>query len=294
MPPARRVWDRIALKVGNLPGYCSICGNLTIFKVDHPNFREHVVCERCGSRNRQRQIASLLLAYLFSDGGDPPMFANIREIPSATVIWNAENTRALHERLELRLGNNYISSEYIDPLLKSGEQRNGVLHVDMQNTHFEDNSIDFILSSDVMEHVPMPLKALKETYRILKSGGCHIFTAPFYHHRFTNEKRAVVDEKGAVRYFRQPWYHDDPMCAEGVLVYTIFAPELLCQLEQIGFEARLCVLYSPFHGILGSNGIVIVARKVLEPNYARDFIFPDNNWATPPAGSPNVSEPGSG
>ena len=275
---APRIWDKIALKVGYTPGYCVICGLATIFKVDNPNFREHVVCTSCGSRNRQRQIASLLLSYLSSDCENMRPFACIKDIPKEVVIWNAENTRALHEKLALHLGSNYISSEYIDSLLESGEQKDGVLHVDMQDTHFEDNSLDFILSSDVMEHVPMPLKALKETYRILKPGGRHIFTAPFYHHRFTNEQRAVMDDKGAVKYFRQPWRHDDPLRAEGVLVYTIFAPELLCQLEQIGFEAKLCLLYSPFHGIFGSNGIVIVATKAIPPNYARDFIFPDNNW----------------
>lgn len=271
--PTPRAWDKIVLKIGNLPGYCNICGMLTTFRVDHPNFREHVVCKKCGSRNRQRQIASLLLSYILGSGEKVRKFASISDIPKETVIWNAETTRALHERLVVHLGGNYISSEYLDPSLKSGEIRNGLLHVDIQETHFENDSLDFILTSDVMEHVPIPLKALKETYRVLKPGGCHIFTAPFYHHRFTNEKRVVVDDKGKAEYLRQPWYHDDPMRSEGALVYTIFAPELLCQLEEIGFEARLCILHSTFHGILGCNGIVIVARKVLEPNYVRDWIF---------------------
>ena len=283
--PALKAWDKMALKVGYLPGYCNICGMLTLFRVNHPNFREHVACRICRSVNRQRQIVSLLLSYISDSGDEVRTFASIRDIPKETVIWNAETTRALHKRLALHLGKNYISSEYIDPSLKSGEIKSGVLHVDIQETHFEDNSLNFILSSDVMEHVPMPQKALKEIYRVLKPGGCHIFTAPFYHHRFTNEKRVVVDDKGVSQYFRQPWYHDDPMRAEGALVYTIFAPELLCQLEGMGFEARLCVVHSPFRGILGCNGIVVVARKMLEPNYVRDWIFPDNNWPMHHAGS---------
>ena len=262
------------LKIGHQPGYCNICGRFTVFKVDNPNFREHITCRVCASRNRQRQVAALLLAYTLNAGNEVRFFANIGDIPQSIVIWNTERTRALHERLAVHLGSNYISSEYIDQSIMSGEIRNGVLHVDIQETHFEDNSIDFILSSDVMEHVPRPLKAMRETYRILKPGGCHIFTAPFYHHRFTNELRAVIDDKGAVEYLRKPWYHDDPIRVEGVLVYTIFAPELLCQIEQMGFEARLCILYSPLRGILGANGIVLVARKAPVPNYAKDWIFP--------------------
>lgn len=164
------------------------------------------------------------------------------------------------------------------PLLRSGETRNGILHVDMQATHFGDNSIDFILSSDVMEHVPYPRQALMETCRILRPGGCHIFTAPFYRHRFANETRVRVDDGAVATYLRRPWYHDDPLRAGGALVYTIFAPELLCQLEDMGFEARLYLVCSPLQGILGANGIVIVARKASTPRYARDWVFGDNDW----------------
>jgi SAM-dependent methyltransferase len=273
-----RTRDRLALKLGHLPGYCNICGSPTIFRIDDPNFREHVVCGICHSRNRQRQIATLLLSYVTVPTRRASAWLSIKDVPRETVIWNAETTRALHERLAVHLGENYIASEYIDPLLKSGDTRDGILHVDMQATHFPDNSLDFILSSDVMEHVPDPQKALTETYRILRPGGCHIFTAPFYHHRFTNEIRVRVDDGVDATYLRRPWYHDDPLRAGGALVYTIFAPELLCQLEEIGFEARLCRVYSPLHGILGPNGIVIVARKALIPRDARDWVFGDDDW----------------
>jgi hypothetical protein len=79
-------------------------------------------------------------------------------------------------------------------------------------------------------------------------------------------------------YLRRPWYHDDPLRADSALVYAIFALELLYQLEDMGFEARLCLVYSPPHGILGSNGIVIVARKAPIPRYARDWVFGEEDW----------------
>ena len=103
---------------------------------------------------------------------------------------------ALQEALTKRLGETGISTQFLDPSLASGETRDGVLHADIQATHFEDDSLDFILSSDVLEHIPWVSKALQETYRILKPVGCHIFTAPFYHHRFKNEQRAVMQEGG--------------------------------------------------------------------------------------------------
>ena len=271
--PTVSSWDKFALKLGAIPGYCNVCGMITVFRVNHQNFREHVPCIRCKSVNRQRQIVAVLLEYLLKPGGNSLKTSSIKDIPSSTIIWNAETTRSLHKKLSMHLKENYISSEYINSSLSSGEVVNGVLHVDMQKTHFRDSSLDFILSGDVMEHVPFPLDALKETYRILKPNGCHIFTVPFYQHRFTNETRARVIKGGEIEYLRKPWYHNDPLRDEGALAYTVFAPELLIQLEQIGFEARLCILLSPFHGILGNNGLVIIARKAPEANFLRDWIF---------------------
>ena len=42
-----------------------------------------------------------------------------------------------------------------------------------------DNSFDAILCSEVFEHIPDPIKALKEFHRLLKKNGTLILTAPF-------------------------------------------------------------------------------------------------------------------
>lgn len=269
----RALIDRTVLQLKVMPGFCNICGKLTVFSTRHENFREHVACYQCRSANRQRQMAAVLLAYSLNNGKNTPLLASISDLPSSIVIWNAETTRALHAKLKNHLGVNYVSTEYIDSKFQSGDTVGGALHVDIQNTHFQGNSFDYILTSDVMEHVPFPEKALKETYRVLKPGGCHIFTAPFYHHRFTNEQRASIGTDGTIEHNMQPWYHLDPLRPEGVLAYNVFGPELLCQIEAIGFEAKLLRLHSPFHGIYGQNGIVIVAKKAVPPNHARDWIF---------------------
>lgn len=280
-PAGRSLADRTALLLKLMPGFCNICGKFTLFNTRHKNFREHVSCVLCRSANRQRQIAAVLLALALKDGKKAPLLASINDLPKSIVIWNAETTRALHDRLKGHLGKNYISTEYIDQKLQSGDTVADVIHADIQETHFGENSIDFILTSDVMEHVPFPEKALKETYRVLKPGGCHIFTAPFYHHRFTNERRASMRVDGSIDHHRRPWYHDDPLRPEGVLAYTVFAPELLCQIEAVGFEAKLVRLHSPFHGIYGSNGIVIIAQKAVPPSHSMDWIFPEANELTP-------------
>lgn len=43
----------------------------------------------------------------------------------------------------------------------------------------QDNSFDAILCAEVFEHIPEPIKALKEFHRLLKKNGTLILTAPF-------------------------------------------------------------------------------------------------------------------
>ncbi|MHC1704353.1 MAG: class I SAM-dependent methyltransferase [Tenuifilaceae bacterium] len=43
---------------------------------------------------------------------------------------------------------------------------------------FPDNTFDFVVSSEVIEHVPDPYKAIQELYRVLKPGGTIVLTTP--------------------------------------------------------------------------------------------------------------------
>lgn len=50
---------------------------------------------------------------------------------------------------------------------------------DIINLPIDDNSFDAVLCSEVIEHVPNPILALKEITRVLKKDGYLILTAPF-------------------------------------------------------------------------------------------------------------------
>ena len=49
---------------------------------------------------------------------------------------------------------------------------------DILNLPFEDNSFDVILCNHVLEHIEDDTKAMRELYRVLKSGGMGIFQIP--------------------------------------------------------------------------------------------------------------------
>ena len=50
---------------------------------------------------------------------------------------------------------------------------------DITNIPEPDGAFDAILCTEVFEHIPNPLEAIEEFYRLLKSGGLLIITAPF-------------------------------------------------------------------------------------------------------------------
>ena len=49
---------------------------------------------------------------------------------------------------------------------------------DLMNLSYPDASFDLVLTSDTLEHVPDPRLALRETRRVLRAGGRHVFTVP--------------------------------------------------------------------------------------------------------------------
>ncbi len=53
-----------------------------------------------------------------------------------------------------------------------------VIKGDATNLNFEDNSFDFVICSEVLEHIDDDIKAANEIYRILKPGGRAFVTVP--------------------------------------------------------------------------------------------------------------------
>jgi SAM-dependent methyltransferase len=242
-------------KNGKLKGVCNVCGN----KIEFIDFgadgmeRESGFCTRCGSFCRQRQIIKVFRE-LFEQSETGPL-----KLSPDFVVYNTESTRAVHDLLSGHP--QYICSEYFGPDIPGGPHVGKTRHEDLQRLSLADNSVDVMLSSDVFEHIPRPYDAHREVFRVLRRGGCHIFTVPF----LTGSALDVVlasEQDGKVTYHKEKIFHGDPMKpGEGVLVWTLPGLQMLGELAKIGFLPTIYHLHDPEHGIIGQWNFVFVARK---------------------------------
>ena len=253
------VVEKLAATFKSWVGFCNVCGHLAVFEVSSSNLRENVLCARCRSTNRQRQIALVLCEHLSKVLGR--RVRHLRDIPQETnlLIYNTESTGAVHEALVLQRG--YYFSEYFGPAIAVGALVGTVHHEDLMHLSLASQSVDIMLSSDVFEHVASPYKAHEEVFRVLKRGGRHIFTVPFYQNEFLDEQQALLQEDNTIKYLKDPEYHGDPLRPEGALVFRIFSLQMLVELRKLGFMTKFHKLYSPLYGILGNNGLVFEAIK---------------------------------
>ena len=259
-PPRASRLEELMLRMQRGRMTCTVCGAFTSFRIESDNLRETCVCAACGATNRHRQVAYVLCAALSKRLGQPvAALPSLLHAGKPLAIFNTEARGPVHAQLASLPA--YQASEYFGPSHKSGDRVDGVLHEDLQQLSFPDASFDVVLSSDVFEHIPDPYRAHAEVFRVLKPGGRHVFTVPFFPDGHLDQTRARLGPAG-VEHVLPPLYHHDPQTGkDDVLVYTIFGLEMLVRLKRIGFDTSMYQLSAPWLGILGANALVFEAVK---------------------------------
>ena len=123
----------------------------------------------------------------------------------------------------------------------------GAVCEDITALTFDDESFDPVVSSDVLEHVPLLDKAFNETARVLRPGGVHLFTVP---PRAKTKKRAEVVD-GKIHHIETPDYHRDPLSANGILAFWDVGPDLPAKLGSEKLDIRIV------RGPVGADGRVV-------------------------------------
>lgn len=234
--------DRAHESANALPA-CAVCGGsdyrhqqvlweglisdwqLSAEEAAYINQQQGTQCSNCGSNLR-----SIALARALCDGfGHPGLLdALIAQQPSQRLL-EVNEAGTLHPRLGKFPGHVFATyPEY-----------------DLMDLALADESFDFIVHSDTLEHVPDPLRALAEIRRVLRPGGRTIFTVPIVIARMTRSREGLRHS-----------YHGDPtVAAADLLVRTEFGADAWAMVLQAGFSQCEFVAFGY------PAGIAISARR---------------------------------
>jgi len=242
-----------------IEGFCYPCHRPSAFAVDYqyaypvsgiltPNWRESLRCSACGLNNRMR--ASI-------EG-----FQQLLQPVAASRILLGEQITPLARWL-LVAYHDVVGCEYLEDTVPLGEtDERGVRNEDFTKLTFPALRFDFVLSFDVLEHIPDFRRALSESYRVLKPGGRLMFSAPFRSDLPQHLIRARVDPQGTVVHLLPAEYHGGPLNTAGCLAFYHFGWELLDDLRRVGFsDPRLYMYWDAERGYLGADQFFVVAER---------------------------------
>jgi SAM-dependent methyltransferase len=192
------------------PGSCAVCALAgrpkTIYVETGPWARDDLHCRRCGSIPRHRALAIVM--------------EQVRPGWRDLVIHESSPTDGGLSRVVADAAPGYSSSQFLEDV-PPGEVRDGIRCEDLAHLTFEDQSLDMLLTQDVLEHVMEPFLVLDEIRRVLRPGGVHLATFPWYPQLATTRLRAEQDQgSGDVRYLCEPQYHGSPV-GDGRALVTV-------------------------------------------------------------------------
>jgi SAM-dependent methyltransferase len=150
-------------KPGTLLFECNICG-ATCRSYIHSLSREQVSCDTCGSTVRMRGMIYALATALFGRPITLPQFPiNKLLVGKGMSDWEGY-AKPLSQKI------NYTNTYY------HKEPRLDITSI----SESDENSVDFLISSDVLEHVAPPVnRAFQNARKMLKPGGVFVLSVPY-------------------------------------------------------------------------------------------------------------------
>ncbi len=249
---------------------CNICGSDSGFL--HPEqLKEGFICRNCSATSRNR-LVMFALGHLLGNGEQP-----VFDWPARPEVRILEPCPRGPQVAMLR-----DKFEYITPEFDAEEIARGAppeKFADVQDLAFPDDHFDFVIASDVFEHVREDEKGFREIYRTLKPGGVFVMTSPYDHQREKTVERVQVEGDKDI-YLAEPRYAG----GGGVtLDYREYGRDLLTRLSGVGYTVGILLKEIPRFQIYPSAVIIAVKGDYLE---LAPFIAGDAGTSAYPALGP--------
>lgn len=183
-------------------GYCVICEKEVEFVEEDRWLREHYRCSSCYSLPRQRALIHALNSF-------------VPDWKEKSIHESSPNPCAVSDYFKHKC-KKYSCSQFF-PDTEYGRNKDGIRCENLESMTFRDSTFDIFITQDVFEHIMNPEKALCEIARVLKPGGVHIFTMPWYPQNHKSIQRAYMQSCEVV-HLEEPIYHGNPVDSNGSLV----------------------------------------------------------------------------
>jgi SAM-dependent methyltransferase len=185
---------------------CRCCQRSSVF-VPTLDSDEGKRCCWCGANRRYEMLAECIL----SEGGSKIESLRVVELdpdsPLQPILSRAKQYTQTYYKADVDLGT----------LDKAGKRCE-----DVTAMTFDDGSVDLLVSSEVLEHVPDLHQAFRETARVLSPEGVHLFTVPTSRRTLC---RARIND-GRIIHEAEPEYHLDPLDPKGILAFWAIGTDL--------------------------------------------------------------------
>ena len=182
--------------------YCRCCSRYSLYLCLGKD-EEAIRCVYCGANIRYELLAHYIrtkLPFALKD-------AVVLEVDSGSPLSPLLNTAYV-----------YFHTYFSIDCVHGSERGDGAICEDLTQLTFDDSSLDLIVSSDVLEHIPDIESAFRETERVLKPKGMHLFTVPTH----LKTKKLAVEKNGKIIHLSEPEYHLDPLSEQGILALWHF------------------------------------------------------------------------
>jgi SAM-dependent methyltransferase len=227
-------------------GYCVCCEREVMFVVRGDYLRNDYRCSNCNSIPRNRALIKAI-----------QLFA-----PNYKDLYIHESSPGNASSKHLKRNCPHYSDSQFFSDIERGSIYGKFRCEDLENMTFAANSFDLFITADVFEHVMRPEAAFREIARVLKPGGMHIFTIPWYPKLKESRRRARTTESGEIEFLEAPVYHGNPVSKDGSLVTMDWGIDFCDKIfEYSGMTTTVFRERDRYYGLDGDFLEVFVSRK---------------------------------